>query len=126
MRRNVTRTRVLAAVGAAVLMATLGVSVADATAGRSPFVTRSGAQLVQGGEPFRFGGTNNYYLMYSSPLMVDAMLGKAAASDFQVVRAWGSFEIGRTDDTDTVDPGARDKGVYFQYFDPATGAPGFS
>src|SRR5262245_16920372 len=124
---NPMRRRVMAVVGAALLMATLGVSVAEATASdHSQFVTRQGTRLVLNGKTFRFGGTNNYYLMYSSQLMVNAMLDKAAASDFTVVRAWASFDIGQTDYTGSVDPGAKDKGVYFQYFDPATGRPAYN
>jgi len=125
MKRRVVAT--LAAVTALAVVGVAGATTADAGVAAGPgFVTRKGADLLLNGKKFQFAGTNNYYLMYSSPLMVDAMLGKAAASDFQVVRAWGSFEIGRTDYSDTVDPGARDKGVYFQYFDPATGAPAFN
>lgn len=79
------------------------------------FVQRDGASLVVGQQPFRFAGTNNYYLMYKSKTMVDDVLETAAANNFGVVRHWGSIEIGEQDGSGSVD-GIKD-GVYFQYFD---------
>jgi mannan endo-1,4-beta-mannosidase len=90
-----------------------------------PFVQRVGSQLKVAGKPFRFGGTNNYYLMYSSPKMTDAVLDKAAAQGFDVLRTWAWFDIGDPADPSTSVGGA-DKGVYFHYLDTATGAPAFN
>jgi len=57
--------------------------------GHNDFVQRAGSQLKLDGKPFRFVGTNNYYLMYSSPLMVNDVLDTAAANGFTVMRTWG-------------------------------------
>src|SRR5450756_3011598 len=78
------------------------------------FVQRAGDQLTLGGHPFQFAGTNNYYLMYKSHLMTDAVLEKAAANDFNVMRTWAFTDIGRQDGTDSVDPG--NTTTYFQYW----------
>lgn len=86
------------------------------------FVHRSGRLLSHAGSPFRIAGASNYYLMYSSPFMVDSVLNSAATSSFSVVRLWGSLEIGNQDGTGSVD-GIKN-GVYFQYL---TGqAPAFN
>ncbi|HEX8346440.1 MAG TPA: cellulase family glycosylhydrolase, partial [Actinoplanes sp.] len=79
------------------------------------FVTRQGAELRLDGKRFRFGGTNNYYLMYKSRLMVDDVFADARAAGFPVMRTWGFLDIGRLDGTDNV--GTSADGVYFQYFD---------
>lgn len=90
--------------------------------GRSPFVTRSGSDLYLQGKPFRFAGSNNYYPIYKSPLMVTALLDKAVASDFQVMRVWSTVVIGNQDGSNSVD-GAKE-GVYMHYWDGA--APAFN
>ncbi len=74
------------------------------------FVTRKGSDLRLGNKKFQFAGTNNYYLMYKSPVMVDAVLEKAAANNLNVVRTWGFLDIGKQGPAD---------GVYFQYWDGA-------
>src|SRR5450759_267213 len=79
------------------------------------FVQRVGPQLKLDGKPFRFGGTNNYYLMYQSQKMTNAVLDKAAANDFTVVRTWAWMDIGNQDGSNSV--WGADKGVYFQYWD---------
>lgn len=58
------------------------------------FVTRNGAAFDLGGQPFRFGGTNNYYLHYKSQAMVDDVFADAAAMNLTVIRAWSSLECG--------------------------------
>jgi len=67
-------------------------------------------------------GASNYYLMYKSPLMVDALLESAAASGFNVIRTWGSLEIGHEDDSNSIHGKA--DGVYFQYWNGT--APAFN
>lgn len=42
---------------------------AEPEAGGGGFVTRQGKDLRLDGKPFRFAGSNNYYLMYKSPLL---------------------------------------------------------
>ena len=44
----------------------------------NPFVTRVGSDLYLRGDKFRFAGSNNYYPIYKSPLMVRALFDKAA------------------------------------------------
>ncbi|WFE24327.1 cellulase family glycosylhydrolase [Solwaraspora sp. WMMD937] len=79
------------------------------------FVTRHGDDLKLDGRKFRFAGSNNYYLMYKSPTMVDDVFADAKAAGFTVLRTWGFLDIGNADGSDSV-AGPAD-GVYFQYFD---------
>ena len=79
------------------------------------FVYRNGSDLKLEGKKFRFAGTNNYYLMYSSKTMVDAVLEKAAANNFGVVRTWGWYDIGNQDGSNSIQ--GPSNGVYFQYWD---------
>jgi mannan endo-1,4-beta-mannosidase len=90
--------------------------------GRSSFVTREGSDLYLQGRLFRFAGSNNYYPIYKSPLMVTALLDKAAVSDFAVMRVWSTVVIGNQDGSNSVD-GIKE-GVYFHYWDGA--APAFN
>ena len=78
------------------------------------FVYRNGSDLKLQGKKFRFAGTNNYYLMYKSRKMVDAVLEKAAANNLNVVRTWGFLDIGNLDGSSGQKPA---DGVYFQYWD---------
>jgi mannan endo-1,4-beta-mannosidase len=89
---------------------------------RREFVTRQGSNLYLHGREFRFAGSNNYYPIYKSPLMVTALLDKAAASDFKVMRVWATNIIGNQDGTNSVD-GIKE-GVYTHYWDGA--APAFN
>lgn len=89
-------------------------AAADTGAG---FVTRNGPNLTLDGKRFRFGGTNNYYLMYKSRLMVDDVFADASAAGFTVLRTWGFLDIGNADGSNSV-AGPAD-GVYFQYWDGA-------
>ncbi len=84
---------------------------------RAEFVRQTGPFLHIGARPFRFAGTNNYYLMYKPQPMVDAALDKAAASGFTVMRMWGSLDIGNQDGSNSIQGKA--DGVYFQYWDGA-------
>jgi mannan endo-1,4-beta-mannosidase len=77
------------------------------------FVVRTGPELRLHGKTFHFAGTNNYYLPYSSRLMVDDVLTTAAAQGFDVVRTWGFMEQAKN-------------GVQFQSWNAATGAPAFN
>ncbi|HEU5110563.1 MAG TPA: cellulase family glycosylhydrolase, partial [Micromonosporaceae bacterium] len=79
------------------------------------FVVRDGADLTLNGKKFRFGGTNNYYLMYKSRAMVDDVFADAKAAGFTVIRTWGFLDIGNADGSNSV-AGIAD-GVYFQYWD---------
>jgi mannan endo-1,4-beta-mannosidase len=58
------------------------------------FVDASGGQFVLDGQPFRYGGTNNYYLHYKSDVMVDDVFADAAAMNLRVMRTWAFLECG--------------------------------
>src|SRR4051794_5793302 len=77
------------------------------------FVVRTASELRVHGKLFHFAGTNNYYLPYSSPLMVDDVLTTAAAQGFDVVRTWAFLDQPKN-------------GVQFQSWDSAAGAPAFN
>src|SRR5262245_55701994 len=83
-----------------------GVSSAGAAAGADArgrsYVERHHRAFRAGGREFRVAGTNNYYLMYKSRTMVDAVLTTASASGFNVVRTWGFLDIGNQDGTNSI------------------------
>jgi mannan endo-1,4-beta-mannosidase len=111
---------------AAVLAATMLSSIAAAPAAAAPaasFVTRSGNRLTLAGKPFRFAGTNNYYLHYQSATARDNVIDKAAASGFTVLRTWGWFDTGVADGSDPT--AGSQNGVYLQYWDN-TGHPKYN
>jgi mannan endo-1,4-beta-mannosidase len=95
-------------------METLPASDAPSVFAPNDFVTRVGATLTAGGSEFRFAGANNYYLMYSSPLMVDDVLGAAARAGFNTMRTWGFLDIGNQDGLNSVR--GPSNGVSFQYW----------
>jgi mannan endo-1,4-beta-mannosidase len=106
-----------AAVAAALVVTGSAVALAgtEASGGSgSGFVTRHGSNLRLDGREFRFAGTNNYYLMYKSPLMVDDVFGDAQTAGFNVLRTWGFLDIGNQDGSDSVR--GIQEGVYFQYW----------
>ncbi|HTJ37502.1 MAG TPA: cellulase family glycosylhydrolase [Dactylosporangium sp.] len=88
----------------AVLAAVAAAGTASAAERGTGFVARQGSDLRLDGRTFRFAGSNNYYLMYSSPKMVDDVLGDAAGAGFNVLRTWGFLE-------------GSQNGVSFQSFD---------
>ncbi|MEV2239913.1 cellulase family glycosylhydrolase [Micromonospora sp. NPDC049891] len=89
---------------------------AGAAGGRTQgFVVRKGDRLFVDGRPFRFAGTNNYYLMYKSRAMVDDVFADAKAAGFTVLRHWGFLDIGTPGGSDSVHGPA--DGVWFQYWD---------
>jgi mannan endo-1,4-beta-mannosidase len=84
---------------------------------RSAFVSRVGSDLYLHGREFRFAGSNNYYPVYKSPFMVTALLDKAAAANFTVMRVWSTVVIGNQDGTNSVD--GPKEGVYTHYWNGA-------
>jgi len=98
---------------------------AHGRSGKNSFVKRAGSELKLNGKEFRFAGASNYYLMYKSQLMVDDVLEDAAAQGFDVMRIWGSLDIGDPNDSSTSIRGPAD-GVYFQYWDPSAGLPAYN
>ena len=76
------------ALGTPAAAGTGGSSAAERSRGRKGFVTTRGGELRLDGKPFRFAGTNCYYLHQQSHYMIDAVLNDAAAMGLAVVRAW--------------------------------------
>src|SRR4051812_30106267 len=74
------------------------------------FVVRKGKNLSLDGREFRYAGTNNYYLMYKSQLMVDDVFADAQAAGFTVLRTWGFLDIGNADGSDSIR--GKSDGVY--------------
>src|SRR5262245_56915645 len=107
----------------AVLIAAPLLFVATPAAAHSTFVTRAGGQLVADGRPFRFAGTNNYYLHYQAATARNNVIDKAAASGFDVLRTWGWFDTGTADGTNPT--AGSQNGVYLQYWD-GTGHPRYN
>ena len=71
------------------------------------------------GQPFCFVGTNNYYLSYQPPAMVDDVLESALALGVKVVRIWGFIDRGSLDGrVRSTDGDGTKRGVYFQAWDP--------
>src|SRR5262245_44505349 len=66
---------------------------------QSGFVQRSGAQFMLNGQPFTFGGSNNYYVMYSPQNMVDELLQNAVDMRLRVLRVMAFIDIGSLPDT---------------------------
>ena len=67
------------------------------------FVTTRRGEFHLDGEPWRWGGTNCYYLHAQSHYMVDSMLNDAKAMSMQVVRAW-AFNDGLGDPDHALQP----------------------
>ena len=108
-----------------VAMATVSVASVSASAAPSGFVTTSGGHFVLDGSTYRYGGTNNYYLGYQSNVDVDNALAAAQAANLTVERTWGFIDIGSTDGSMKTIDGSKN-GVYYQYWDPSTGAPAYN
>ena len=65
-------------------------------AANSGFVSQQGGQFVLNGSPFRFVGTNAYFMLdaatYGSTAHTDGMLALANGNGFTVLRTWGFFD----------------------------------
>jgi mannan endo-1,4-beta-mannosidase len=83
------------------------------------FVTTRHTSFEVDGRPFRFAGTNNYYLQYQDADMVADVFERAVAHNFSVLRTWGFLDIGYPDGSESVGGGAKN-GVWFRALDPAT------
>jgi mannan endo-1,4-beta-mannosidase len=126
------RRHLAAVAAAATLLVGLEASPAAAAPGAASggrhdagFVTRAGTNLYLNNRPFRFVGTNNYYLEYSSHAMTDDVFARAKAARFTVLRTWGWLDIGNQDGSNSVSDGKKN-GIYFQYWDPAAGKPAYN
>eukprot|EP01084_Bolivina_argentea_P299001 515376_1 len=93
----------------------------------SAFVTTSGTNFMLNGKPYRFAGTNCYYLIYQDQFMVDNVIETAAAQGFEVIRTWAFIDIGYQNGSNSADSnGPIKNGIYFQYYDPETKAPTYN
>ena len=101
-------------------LAAMGLAACTATGAASSFVRTSGPNFVIDGAPFRFSGTNNYYLSYQDEFMVRDVFARAAAHNFTVLRTWAFLDVGHPDGSETVGGGGPKNGVWFQALDPAT------
>lgn len=77
------------------------------------------------GQPFCFGGSNNYYPIYKPRPVVDDLFYAAKKLNMRVLRVWGMLDRGSLDGSvPNADPdGGAKQGVYFQYWDPVKQAP---
>jgi mannan endo-1,4-beta-mannosidase len=119
---------VLAALVAAACALALALETGrPARAATSGFVTSAGGSFRLGGQPFRFGGTNNYYLNYKSPKVRDDVLDDTVTMNLRVMRIWGFEDRGSLDGSvPNIDGDGTKEGVYFQYWDTATGRPAYN
>jgi len=90
------------------------------------FVKANGSSFTLNGKPYRFAGTNCYYLIYKDHFMVDDVLTTAAAHQFQVIRTWGFLDIGHQNGSGSVDGQGPKDGVYLQYYDDNTKQPAYN
>lgn len=125
-KRGSAATRIvgLGLLAAAVLATTVIVVLRPGGGPGSEFVTREGDHLMLNGEPFRYASTNTYELMYSQPITVDLYFASMNDAGFNVLRTWAFYDVATEDGQGGVE--IANKGTWFQYFDPETGAPGYN
>ncbi len=104
-------------------LSAVSTAAADPTASADAFVETDGTAFSLEGAEYHPLGSNNYYPMYSSETMVDALFADAEDAGFNTMRVWGFFAIGSPGDGPVATLADKDKGVYFQYWDDAAGAP---
>lgn len=56
------------------------------------FITQKGTQLYAGDKPFRFSGTNNYYMHYGDNKAITTVLDDAQKMNLNVIRVWGFMD----------------------------------
>ena len=92
-----------------------------------PETTTPSANFILDHAPFCFAGTNNYYLIYKSPRMVDDVFAEAERLDLKVMRTWAFMDRGSLDGTvQNIDGDGTKDGVYFQYWDKVSGRPAYN
>ena len=94
MIRRPSSTRAAAARALAALSA-LALAPGSAASAPPGFVTTAPgrAGFLLDGRPFRYGGSNCYYLLYESAFMVDSCLQHAADNNFSVLRMWTWMDV---------------------------------
>ncbi|MDG3085330.1 cellulase family glycosylhydrolase [Vibrio hannami] len=71
----------------------------------SDFVKQEGTSLYLNGVPFRFSGTNNYYMHYKSNDMITSVLDDAQSLGLNAIRVWGFMEGVSHNHTMQAEPG---------------------
>ncbi len=123
--RNRTRGALVLAMAAALAASALPASAKPADPS-SDFVSTRGTEFTVGNQVFPVVGANNYYPMYSSEMMTDAVFESASGAGFTTMRVWASFAIGSPGGGDKATLADGDKGIYFQYWDDLAGEPAFN
>jgi endo-1,4-beta-mannosidase len=90
----------------------------------SGFVTTNGTAFVLNGQAFRVAGANNYYLGYAPDSMAAAVFDLADQMNFNVLRTWAFLDCGAAEPGCT--PANAKDGIFFHYWDSATGSPAFN
>jgi mannan endo-1,4-beta-mannosidase len=121
--------RTLRIIGLGLILAAIAAATAIAIIrpGHGPgpeFVTRQDDHLMLDGEPFYYASTNTYELMYGEHPTVDAYFTRMNDFGFNVLRTWAFYDVATEDGQGGVE--IANKGTWFQYFDPETGAPGYN
>ncbi|MGC4064496.1 MAG: cellulase family glycosylhydrolase [Polyangiaceae bacterium] len=90
--------------------------------------TQKSGHFILDGKPLCFSGTNQYYLPWMSRKMTDDVLVTAKEMNLVVMRTWANQERGSLDGSmpNTDDGDGTKNGVYYQYWDPKTGAPAYN
>lgn len=119
------------AVGAAFTVVALALTIVAIAVARSGperppagFVYAEDGQFMLDGEPFEYAGTNAYTLVYEPELGVDLHMTVASDLQLEALRVWAFYDTGAEDGEGAVEVNRR--GVYFQYWDPAAGAPAYN
>ncbi|WP_051326644.1 cellulase family glycosylhydrolase [Aliagarivorans taiwanensis] len=64
----------------------------DNIAKMDSFITQQGEQLLLDGQPFRFSGSNNYYMHYGDNKAITSVLDDAQAMGLNALRIWGFMD----------------------------------
>ena len=88
------------------------------------FVRTNGAGFTLDGQPFRPAGANNYYLGFESDAMVQPVFDLATQMGLNSIRTWAFLDCGPAAPGAT--PANAKDGVFFHYWNTATGKPDFN
>ena len=77
------------------------------------FVSRKGANFELNGKPYRFAGSNVYYLFYKSHFMIDDVMKTMKQNEIEVLRTW-AFGQGIPQNTDEATSFQPKKGLYYE------------
>ena len=110
---SLSRRRLLIGAGTTAAAGLAGLAFAPAAAAaQTDFVRCRGSEFTLAGQPWRFGGTNCYYLHQKSPLMIDSVLDDAAALGLRTVRAWAFADGAEQEKPMQPEPGVFDDAAF--------------